>query len=88
MRFTPKTMVLAAMFAVLTTVGAYIRVPMPVVPFTLQTAFVLLAGVLLGSRIGALSQVLYIIIGLLGLPVFAGGAGGLQTVFRPTFGFL
>jgi len=88
MRFSPKTMALAAMFAVLTAVGAYIRIPMPVVPFTLQTMFVLLSGVLLGSRGGALSQVLYLAIGLLGLPVFAGGVGGVQVIFSPTFGFL
>lgn len=69
MRFSVKTMVLAAMFAVLTAVGAYIRIPTPVVPFTLQTMFVLLAGVLLGARVGALSQALYVVIGLLGLPV-------------------
>ncbi|WP_296868259.1 biotin transporter BioY [Thermovirga sp.] len=88
MRFSVKTMVLAAMFAVLTAVGAYIRIPTPVVPFTLQTMFVLLAGVLLGARVGALSQVLYVVIGFLGLPVFAGGVGGVQVVFSPTFGFL
>jgi biotin transport system substrate-specific component len=58
------------------------------VPFTMQTFVVLMSGLLLGPRYGPLSQVLYIAMGLLGLPVFAGGRGGPHHVFSPTFGFL
>ena len=61
---------------------------MPYLPITLQAAAACLAGIWLGPVRGAMSQGLYLIIGLLGLPVFAGGSGGLQYVFRPTFGYL
>ncbi|HEY6000967.1 MAG TPA: biotin transporter BioY [bacterium] len=79
--------VLVALFAVLTAVGAFIRVPLPGVPFTLQVPAVLLAGVALGPWLGAASQLAYIAMGLLGLPVFASG-GGPGYVLTPTFGFL
>lgn len=87
MRFPARTMTLASLFAVLTAVGAFIRIPFPFVPMTLQTLFVFLSGALLGSRTGALSQVLYVGMGLIGLPVFTGG-GGLQYFLHPTFGYL
>ena len=87
MRFPVRTMILSALFAVLTAVGAFIRIPFPPVPFTLQTFFVFLSGTLLGSRTGALAQVLYVGMGLIGLPVFTGG-GGPQYVLHPTFGYL
>lgn len=87
MRQRLRLMILASLFAVLTVVGSYIRIPFPVVPLTLQVFFVYLAGVLLGSRGALLSQLLYIAMGLLGLPVFTVG-GGLQAVMRPTFGFI
>ena len=80
-------MVLTALFTALTVLGAFIRIPTATVPFTLQILFVLLAGVLLGPFWGALSQLLYILLGLIGLPVFAGG-GGLAYVMQPSFGFL
>ncbi len=87
MRFPAKTMTVTALFAVLTAVGAFIRIPFPLVPMTLQTLFVFLSGTLLGSRLGALSQILYIGMGLIGLPVFTGG-GGPQYILHPTFGYL
>ncbi|MDO9508296.1 MAG: biotin transporter BioY [Thermovirgaceae bacterium] len=87
MRFSARTMTLTALFAVLTAVGAFIRIPFPLVPMTLQTLFVFLSGALLGSRGGALSQVLYVGMGLIGLPVFTGG-GGPQYILHPTFGYL
>jgi biotin transport system substrate-specific component len=83
-----KNFSLSAFFAVLTAVGGILSVPMPPVPFTMQTFFVLMSGLLLGPKYGPLSQVLYVVLGLIGLPVFAGGTGGLQRVFSPTFGFL
>jgi biotin transport system substrate-specific component len=87
MKIPARTMTFAALFAVLTAVGAYIRIPFPLVPMTLQTLFVFLSGALLGSRGGALSQVLYVGMGFLGLPVFAGG-GGPQYLLHPTIGFI
>lgn len=87
MRFPARSMTLTALFAVLTAVGAFIRIPFPPVPITLQTLFVFLSGTLLGSRLGALSQILYVGMGLIGLPVFTGG-GGPQYILHPTFGYL
>lgn len=87
MRLPARTMTLTALFAVLTAVGAFIRIPFPLVPMTLQTFFVFLSGSLLGSRAGALSQILYVGMGLIGIPVFTGG-GGPQYILHPTFGYL
>lgn len=86
-RNTTLSMVMIAMFAALTAIGAFIKVPLPYVPFTLQIVFVFLAGSLLGSRNGLLSQVVYIAVGLIGLPVFTQG-GGFTYVLQPTFGYL
>lgn len=79
--------VLVALFAALTAVGAFVRVPVPGVPFTLQVPAVLLAGIALGPWLGAASQITYLALGLIGLPVFATG-GGPGYVLTPTFGFL
>jgi biotin transport system substrate-specific component len=85
---TRRFMILAALFAVLTAVGAWIRIPFPLVPLTLQVFFVLLSGILLGPFWGPISQTLYLLLALLGLPVLAGGASGPGVIFLPTFGFL
>lgn len=82
-----KDMILCAMFVVLIAAGAFLKVPVPVVPFTLQFLFTMLAGLLLGPRLGALAVAVYVLLGLAGLPVFAQG-GGLAYVFQPTFGYL
>jgi len=76
-----------ALFAALTAIGAFIRIPLPYVPITLQTIFVLLAGVLLGKRRAALSQLIYLVIGLSGVPIFTEG-GGPGYIFKPSFGYL
>ena len=76
-----------ALMATLTAAGAFIRIPLPYLPVTLQANFACLAGVWLGPWHGALSQVVYLCSGLIGFPVFAGG-GGPQYVLRPTFGYL
>lgn len=84
-------MVLAAIFAALTAVGALFRIPNPVspeVPFTLQVFFVLLAGGLLRPLAAALSQIVYILLGALGVPVFAGGQAGIGVLVGPTGGYL
>ncbi|MDR2176131.1 MAG: biotin transporter BioY [Synergistaceae bacterium] len=83
-----KSLLLTSFFAVLTGVGGYMTIPMVPVPFTMQTFVVLMSGLLLGPKYGPLSQVLYVAMGLLGLPVFAGGRGGPHYLFSPTFGFL
>ncbi|MBO5163836.1 MAG: biotin transporter BioY [Ruminococcus sp.] len=82
-----KNLVLISIFAALTAVGAFIKIPTPICPITLQILFTTLAGVLLGGRNGAASVAVYVLLGLLGVPVFTGG-GGLHYVLQPTFGFL
>lgn len=88
MKISIKQMALVSLFTALTAVGAFISIPIGPVPITLQTLFVLLGGVLLGSKLGALSQVVYIILGLIGIPIFSGFSGGIQTILKPSFGFL
>lgn len=82
-----KHLVYVALFAALIAVGAQIRLPIGPVPVTFQVPMALLAGLLLGPKLGALSTMVYLLMGLVGLPVFAGG-GGIATVFSPTFGFI
>ena len=78
------------LFAALTALGALVTIPLPFtpVPLTLQVLFPLLAGLLLGSKRGALSQAEYVAAGLAGLPVFAKGGSGLAYLFGPTGGYL
>lgn len=87
MNLKVKDLILISMFASLTAVGAFIRIPMPIVPFTLQYFFCALGAILLGAKKGAIAQILYVGIGLIGVPVFTQG-GGPQYIFQPTFGYL
>lgn len=82
-----KHLVFAALFTALIAIGAQIRIPLGPVPFTLQVPMVLLAGMLLGKKMGLISIMAYIGIGLIGIPVFA-GAGGLGSLVSPSFGFV
>ncbi len=87
-RVTSKELVLCSLFSALIAVGAWIQIPVPLMDyFTLQFFFVLLAGMLLGARLGMLSAAVYVGAGLLGFPLFAAG-GGIGYVFRPSFGYL
>lgn len=85
--FTTFDLILSAFFVTLITVGAYIKIPIFIVPFTLQIFFVLLAGHFLKPRAALLTLVAYICLGLIGLPVFTGG-GGLGYVLTPNFGYI
>lgn len=82
-----KSLIYCGLFTALIAVGAFIKVPVPVVPFTLQYLFTMLAGLLLGSKRGTISVVAYMILGLAGLPIFTEG-GGLWYVFKPSFGYI
>lgn len=88
MKISTKEMILIAMFAGLTAIGAGISIPLGEVPITMQTLFVILSGLILGSRLAALSQLVYIVLGLIGIPIFAGFTGGIQSIIKPSFGFL
>ena len=83
-----KKMTTASLFAALTAVSAMITIPVWPVPITMQTAVVCLSGIILGSKYGAVSQLIYVLVGLLGVPIFGGMTGGFESVFKPSFGFL
>ncbi|KDR96143.1 biotin transport system substrate-specific component [Peptoclostridium litorale DSM 5388] len=87
MRIKTRDMILISMFAALTAIGAFIKIPTPIVPFTLQFLFCAYSGMFLGARYGLYSQLLYVGIGLAGIPIFASG-GGPTYVLQPTFGYL
>ena len=82
-----RDLIYCALFAALTAIGAFIHFQFLQATITLQFFFTAMAGLLLGARLGALSQALYVGLGLVGLPIFAAG-GGFGYVFNPTFGFL
>ena len=77
-----KNLVLCALFAALISIGTHIKIPTPLLPLTLQTLFVVLSGLVLGKKYGAISVCVYVIAGLIGLPVFTGSAA------NPTFGYI
>ena len=83
-----KRMVHAALMAALTAAGAYIAIPIGPVPIVLQNLFVMLAGLLLGGRWGLISIGVYLLAGAVGMPVFAGGTGGIGKFVGPTGGYL
>ncbi|PPA79530.1 MAG: BioY family protein [ANME-2 cluster archaeon HR1] len=84
-----KPLIYASLFAALTAIGAFIRIPGPgPVPITLQIFFVILTGLVLGSRWGAISMIVYVMLGLIGLPVFSGGLSGIGVLLGPTGGYL
>lgn len=88
MKIKTKELVFCALFVALTAVGAFIQVPVPGMDyFTLQFFFVLMAGLLLGSKLGGIAVLTYVLIGLVGVPIFAAG-GGIMYVLRPSFGYL
>ncbi len=83
-----RGMVYASVFGAVTAAGAFMMIPLPPVPITLQTLFLYLAAALMGGRLGALSQVIYLLLGIIGLPVFAGGKAGMGVLLGPTGGYL
>jgi biotin transport system substrate-specific component len=84
---TARRVIAVAAFAIATALGAHVAVPLTPVPVTLQTLFVVLAGAMLGPKLGAASQLAYLGMGIAGLPVFAGGFG-LAYLVGPTGGYL
>lgn len=82
-----RDLIYCALFAALAAIGAFIHFQFMHATITLQCFFTAMAGLLLGARLGALSQALYVGLGLVGLPIFAAG-GGFSYMFNPTFGFL
>lgn len=87
MKLTTRDMTMVSLFAVLSIIGAKVSLPVLAIPFTFQFIISLLTGIVLGARRALLAQGLYLMMGLVGLPVFAKG-GGLAYVLEPTFGYL
>ncbi|MCI8477929.1 MAG: biotin transporter BioY [Oscillospiraceae bacterium] len=87
MKYNTRSLLLTALFAALTAIGAWIQFPLGITSVTLQFFFTAMAGILLGPVYGAISQAVYVLLGLSGLPVFTQG-GGLGYIVQPSFGFL
>lgn len=85
-----KRMILCAFFGALTAVGTMISIPLPFspVPINLALFSVFLSGVLLGAKDGAISQIVYIFLGLIGLPVFSNFSAGPGVLAGPTGGYI
>jgi len=86
--FKLKEMILVGIFAALMVVGAKLSIPTPFgVAITFQLFFAIYAGLLLNAKSALFSQLIYILLGLIGLPVFVGG-GGLGYIIKPSFGYI
>lgn len=83
-----QRLTLAALFAALTAVCAQIQIPLPMVPISLALFSVFLCGAVLGPRWGTLSMLAYILMGLIGVPVYAGFTSGPGILFGPTGGYI
>lgn len=85
---TLRGLILASIFVAITAILAQVQVQLWIVPFSGQTLAVGLAATILGSRYGSLSMIGYLLVGLIGVPVFAGLSGGPHIVFGPTGGYI
>ena len=75
MKISAKDLTLVALFSALIAVGAFIKIPFLLVPITLQTLFIVLSALVLERKLAVLSVIVYIMIGLVGFPIFANGGG-------------
>ena len=82
-----KTLVRIVIWAALIGVGGWLSIPLPGAPISLQTFFLVLAGLIEGPKTGALAAGLYLLAGFLGLPIFTGGLGGPAILLKPSAGF-
>lgn len=80
-------LIIIAMFCALISAGAFIRIPLPPVPVTLQTLFVLIAALCLPLSMAVEAVAVYLLLGIIGLPVFTTG-GGFAAILGPTGGYL
>jgi biotin transport system substrate-specific component len=85
--FTTKQLTISAIFLALIIIGGFIKIPVGIVPITLQLLFVLLAAQLLSPKLTVFTILTYIFLGLVGLPIFSNG-GGIGYVLMPNFGFI
>ena len=84
-----KDLIYCALFCTLIIIGSFLKISIPPMPmfFTMQTFFVMLSGYILGTKRSVVSICIYILVGLIGIPVFTTG-GGISYILSPTFGFL
>lgn len=83
-----KDLAISSLFIALISISAQISIQIPIVPFTLQLLTISLCGLLLSQKQATYAIIGYIVIGLIGLPVFSGYQGGFTTIMKPTFGFI
>ena len=76
-----------ALFAAIICVGCFIKIPVGIVPIVLQNALCILTGTIIGGYFGGLPTLLFVLAGIIGLPVFAGGTSGIGVILGPTGGF-
>ena len=88
MKLKTKELVICSIFASLTAILTQISIPLPAVPLTMQVFAVALCGLVLGKRLGFISQIIYVLLGTIGLPVFAQFSGGIGIILGPTGGFI
>ncbi len=88
MKIKPLHIALCSLFAAITAVFSQIAIPIGPVPINLATFSVLCSGLILGSRMGALSQIIYVLIGAVGAPVFSMMRGGFGIILGPTGGYI
>lgn len=87
-RLDARTITSVGLAIALLVIGSAISIPIGPVPISLQSLVVLSIGITMGKRLGVMAVIVYVIAGLVGLPVFAGLKGGPQYIFAPTFGFI
>ncbi|MBS4883012.1 biotin transporter BioY [Peptoniphilus gorbachii] len=88
MKIKTRDITKIALLVALIAVGAFISIPIGPVPFTLQNFFVFMTGLLLTPFYAGLTVFIYVLLGLIGIPIFAGFTGGYQSFLKPSFGFL
>lgn len=84
---TIHALTLTSLFVVFMIVSAKVVIPVTIIPITLQVTVAILSGILLGPKMGVIAQITYVVMGLVGLPVFSSG-GGPGYILTPTFGYL
>lgn len=87
-RLDARSITSVGLAVALLVIGSAIALPIGPVPISLQSLVVLTIGITMGKRLGVMAVTVYVIAGLIGLPVFAGLKGGPQYIFAPTFGFI
>lgn len=90
MKLSTKEIIVCGLFASITTVLSQISIPLPftTIPLTMQVFAIVLSGLLLGPRLGLISQIIYVLLGTIGIPVFAQMSGGFGIIAGPTGGFI